>query len=64
MALGQDGVMLPRLRAADVARRGVTFGLLGVVPLVVAALSITDHRDRQDFLAVVSGVGSSVRSCL
>ncbi|MDQ0753894.1 hypothetical protein QF034_008125 [Streptomyces africanus] len=56
MALDQDGVMLPRLRPADVARRGVTFGLLGVVPLVVAALSITGHSDRRDFLAVVSGV--------
>ncbi|MFE7899804.1 DUF6336 family protein [Streptomyces sp. NPDC057424] len=53
MALDQDGVMLPRLRPADVARRGVTFGLLGVVPLVVAALSITGHSDRQEFLAVV-----------
>ncbi|MFB9535120.1 MULTISPECIES: DUF6336 family protein [Streptomyces] len=55
MALDQDGVMLPRLRPADVARRGATFGLLGVVPLVVA-LSITGHSDRREFLAVVSGV--------
>jgi hypothetical protein len=57
MALDQDGVMLPRLRPADVARRGVTFGLLGVVPLVVAALSITGHSDRREFLAVVGAVG-------
>jgi hypothetical protein len=48
--------MLPRLRPADVARRGVTFGLLGVVPLVVAVLSITGHSDRREFLAVVGGV--------
>jgi len=57
MAVDQDGVMLPRLRPAEVARRGVFFGLLGVVPLVVAALSVTDHSDRQEFLAVVSAVG-------
>ncbi|MFD6907460.1 DUF6336 family protein [Streptomyces sp. NPDC060077] len=57
MTLDQDGVMLPRLRPAGVARRGVIFGLLGVVPLMVAALSIRDHSDRQDFLAVFSAVG-------
>jgi hypothetical protein len=57
MALDQDGVMLPRLRSADVARRGVIFGLLGVVPLVLATLSISDHSDRQDFLAAVSVLG-------
>ncbi|MEV6395877.1 DUF6336 family protein [Streptomyces sp. NPDC051907] len=56
MALDQDGVMLPRLRPAHVARRGVAFGLLGVVPLVAAALRITDHSDRREFLAVVSGL--------
>ncbi|MFC9685189.1 DUF6336 family protein [Streptomyces sp. NPDC056948] len=56
MALDQDGVMLPRLRPADVARQAVTFGLLGVVPLVVAALSITGHSNRREFLAVVSGL--------
>lgn len=56
MALDQDGVRLPRLRPADVVRRGVTFGLVGVVPLMVAALSITGHSDRQEFLSVVSGV--------
>ncbi|MGW0817951.1 DUF6336 family protein [Streptomyces viridiviolaceus] len=49
--------MRPRLRPADVARRGVAFGLLGVVPLVVTALSITGRSDRRDFLAVVSAVG-------
>ncbi|MDT7847336.1 DUF6336 family protein [Streptomyces justiciae] len=57
MAVDQDGVMLPRLRPADVARRGVIFGLLGVVPLVVAALSVSGHSARQEFLAVVSAVG-------
>jgi hypothetical protein len=57
MALDQDGVMLPRLRPAGVVRRGVTFGLLGVVPLVVVVLSIGDHSDRQDFLAVFSMAG-------
>ncbi|WP_086562845.1 DUF6336 family protein [Streptomyces africanus] len=56
MALDQDCVMLPRLRPADIARRGVTFGLLSVVPLVVAALSITGHSDRREFLAVVGGL--------
>ena len=48
--------MLPRLRPAEVARRGVFFGLLGVVPLVVAALSVSGQSARQDFLAVVSVV--------
>ncbi|NEB13873.1 hypothetical protein G3I32_34395 [Streptomyces coelicoflavus] len=57
MALHQDGVMLPRLRPAAVARRGAVFGLLGVVPLVVATLSISGHSDRRDFLAVVSVLG-------
>ncbi|WP_121746170.1 DUF6336 family protein [Streptomyces sp. E2N166] len=56
MALDQDGVMLPRLRPADVARRGVVFGLLGVVPLVVATLSVSGHSDRRDFLAVVGAL--------
>ncbi|MCX5358117.1 DUF6336 family protein [Streptomyces sp. NBC_00124] len=56
MALDQDGVTLPRLRPTDVARRGVIFGLLGVVPLVVATLNISDHSDRREFLAVVSGL--------
>ncbi|WP_202510189.1 DUF6336 family protein [Streptomyces sp. SID5643] len=56
MALDRDGVMLPRARPADVARRGVTFGLLGVVPLMVATLSISGHSDREEFLAVVGGI--------
>ncbi|WP_193515059.1 DUF6336 family protein, partial [Streptomyces griseoloalbus] len=57
MALDQNGVMLPRLRPAGVVRRGVIFGLLGVVPLVVVVFSIGDHSDRQDFLAVFSMAG-------
>ncbi|MET9528699.1 DUF6336 family protein [Streptomyces coeruleorubidus] len=56
MALDQDGVMLPRLRPTDVARRGVTFGLLGVVPLMVATLSISGHSDRKEFLSVVGAI--------
>lgn len=64
MALDQDGVTLPRLRPAGVARRGVSFGLLGAVPLVVAALSITGHSDRRDFLAVVSAVGGVLGASL
>ncbi|MFJ7334323.1 DUF6336 family protein [Streptomyces sp. NPDC101116] len=56
MALDQDGVMLPRLRPAGVARRGVTYGLLGVVPLVVTALSITHRSDRREFLSVIGGL--------
>ncbi|MFE6365458.1 DUF6336 family protein [Streptomyces sp. NPDC057806] len=56
MALDRDGVMLPRLRLADVARRGMTFGLLGVVPLTVATFSISDHTDREEFLAVVGAL--------
>ncbi|MFE9775539.1 DUF6336 family protein [Streptomyces sp. NPDC005931] len=56
MALDQDGVMLPRLRPTDVARRGVAFGLLGVIPLAVTTLSITGHGDREEFLAVVSAL--------
>jgi hypothetical protein len=57
MALDQEGVMLPRLRPAEVARRGVTFGLLSVVPLVAVTLTISGHSNRRDFLSVVSGVG-------
>jgi hypothetical protein len=57
MALDQDGVLLPRLRPAEVTRRGVTFGLLSVVPLVAVTLTITGHSDRRDFLSVVSAVG-------
>ncbi|MFF9756087.1 DUF6336 family protein [Streptomyces sp. NPDC014344] len=57
MALDQDGVMLPRLRPGGVARRGVAFGLLGVVPLVVATLSISGHSARREFLAGVSVLG-------
>ncbi|WP_446750223.1 DUF6336 family protein [Streptomyces sp. MH60] len=49
--------MLPRLRPAAVARRGAAFGLMGVVPLVVATLSISGHSDRRDFLSVVSVLG-------
>ncbi|MFB7929322.1 DUF6336 family protein [Streptomyces sp. NPDC056039] len=52
MALDQDGVMLPRLRPTEVARRGVTFGLLSVIPLAVAAFSITDGSAREDLLSV------------
>ncbi|MGA5207893.1 DUF6336 family protein [Streptomyces variegatus] len=57
MALDRDGVMLPRLRPSDVARRGVIYGLLGAVLLAVAVLSITGHSDRGEFLAVASVVG-------
>ncbi|QWB23783.1 MULTISPECIES: DUF6336 family protein [Streptomyces] len=52
MALDQDGVMLPRLRPTEVARRGMTFGLLSVIPLAVAAFSITDGSAREDLLSV------------
>ncbi|MFG3721277.1 DUF6336 family protein [Streptomyces massasporeus] len=57
MALDRDGVMLPRLRPSDVARRGVMYGLLGAVLLAVAVVSITGHSDRREFLAVASVVG-------
>ncbi|MFJ6682620.1 DUF6336 family protein [Streptomyces werraensis] len=57
MALDREGVRLPRLRPAEVARRGVVFGLLGVVPLMLVTLSISDHSDREEFLAVFSGLG-------
>ncbi|MFZ4142863.1 DUF6336 family protein [Streptomyces griseoincarnatus] len=57
MALDREGVRLPRLRSAHVARRGVVFGLLGVVPLVVVTLSISGHSDREQFLAVFSLLG-------
>ncbi|MFE0477895.1 MULTISPECIES: DUF6336 family protein [Streptomyces] len=56
MALDRDGVMLPRLRPTEVARRGVIFGLLGVAPLMVATLSISGHSDREEFLAVVGAI--------
>ncbi|MFD5952092.1 DUF6336 family protein [Streptomyces collinus] len=54
MALDRDGVVLPRLRPAEVVRRGAAFGLLGVVPLMVATLSISGHSDRREFLSGVS----------
>ncbi|GAA4554653.1 hypothetical protein GCM10023097_54860 [Streptomyces collinus] len=57
MGVDQDGVLLPRLRPVHVARRAVTFGLLGVVPLMVVTLSIDGHSDREEFLAVFSAVG-------
>ncbi|WP_033312925.1 DUF6336 family protein [Streptomyces iakyrus] len=57
MGLDQDGVLLPRLRPVGVARRAVTFGSLGVVPLMVVTLSIDRHSDREEFLAVFSAVG-------
>lgn len=57
MALDQDGVMLPRLRPAAVARRSVAFGLLSAVPLLAVTLTITGNNDRLDFLSVVSAVG-------
>ncbi|MFE9776375.1 DUF6336 family protein [Streptomyces sp. NPDC005931] len=56
MGFDQDGVILPRLRPMDVVRRGVTLGLLGVVPLVVAAMCVSGHSDRREFLAVVGGL--------
>ncbi|GAA2247867.1 DUF6336 family protein [Streptomyces indiaensis] len=56
MALDQDGVILPRLRPVEVARRGVILGLLGAMPLVVAALSIPQHSNREEFLSVISGL--------
>ncbi|MBT3164521.1 hypothetical protein HTV80_15595 [Streptomyces sp. Vc74B-19] len=54
MAGDREGVRVPRLRPADVARRGIVFGLLGVVPLVLVTMSISDHSDREEFLAVFS----------
>jgi hypothetical protein len=56
MMVDQDGVILPRLRVRDGVRRGAVFGVIGVVPLAVAALSIGDHHDREEFLSVVGGV--------
>ncbi|WP_225627091.1 DUF6336 family protein [Streptomyces werraensis] len=56
MAVDREGVRLPRLRQAEVAQRGVVFGLLGVVPLVLVTLSISDHSDREEFLAVFSAL--------
>jgi hypothetical protein len=58
MALDRDGVMLPRLRPTDVVRRGAIYGLLGVVPLTVATLSISGHSDREEFLAVVGALAA------
>ncbi|MEV5188059.1 DUF6336 family protein [Streptomyces werraensis] len=56
MAVDREGVRLPRLRPAEVAQRGVVFGLLGVVPLVLVTASISDHSDREEFLAVFSAL--------
>ncbi|MCP9997178.1 DUF6336 family protein [Streptomyces werraensis] len=56
MAVDREGVRLPRLRPVEVARRGVVFGLLGVVPLVLVTASISDHSDREEFLAVFSAL--------
>lgn len=56
MTLDEDGVISPRLRPGEVARRAALFGLLGVVIVVVTTLSIADHGDRQDFLALVAAL--------
>ncbi|MFG3318317.1 DUF6336 family protein [Streptomyces sp. NPDC048171] len=57
MALDEDGVSSPRLRPVEVARRGGLLGLPGVVLLGVTTVSIADHGDREDFLALVGGLG-------
>ncbi|MFJ9997879.1 DUF6336 family protein [Streptomyces werraensis] len=56
MALDREGVRLPRLRPDEVARRGVVFGLLGVVPLMVVTLSVSGHSERMEFLSVFSAL--------
>lgn len=57
---------MPRLRPMDVVRRSLVVGLLGVVPLVVATLGVTDGSAREEFVTVVGflagllGAGSTV----
>ncbi|WP_251022026.1 DUF6336 family protein [Streptomyces sp. ISL-10] len=59
----EDGVRLPRLRFKDVVVRGAVHGIAAVALLAVGCLFVTDHHDRETFLAVVAGfamVGSGV----
>ncbi|MFI9616808.1 DUF6336 family protein [Streptomyces sp. NPDC052023] len=53
MTLDDDGVITPRLRPADVVRRGALFGLAGAATLAVLVVCIAEHNDRTEFLSVL-----------
>ncbi|WP_461020639.1 DUF6336 family protein [Streptomyces daliensis] len=55
VAKDEDGVRLPRLRFREVVVRGAVQGVAAVVPLAVSMFFVTDHHDRETFLAVVAG---------
>ncbi|WP_406858909.1 DUF6336 family protein [Streptomyces sp. HUAS MG47] len=52
-----DGVLLPRLRFWGVAGRGALFGLAANVVAALGMVFVTDHDDREEYLAAVSGIG-------
>lgn len=56
MTLDDDGVITPRLRPADVVRRGALFGLAGAAALAVLVVCIAENNDRTEFLSVLGGL--------
>ncbi|MFG2332398.1 DUF6336 family protein [Streptomyces sp. NPDC048604] len=53
----EDGVLLPRLRFWEVACRGALYGLAANALAALGMAFVTDHNDREEYLAVVSGLG-------
>ncbi|MER7350562.1 DUF6336 family protein [Streptomyces aurantiacus] len=53
----EEGVLLPRLRLKGVLGRGALFGVLANFVPLVGMCVVTEHHDRETFLAVVSGLG-------
>lgn len=51
-----NGISQPRLRLRDVLGRGVLYGLAAIAVLVIAMWCVSDHHDREEFLAVVGGM--------
>ncbi|MFJ5776253.1 DUF6336 family protein [Streptomyces sp. NPDC093094] len=56
MERDDEGVLAPRLRLSGVLIRGAAAGAVGAVVAAVAALTVGDHQDRMEFLAVVGGL--------
>ncbi|GGR88593.1 hypothetical protein GCM10010252_29300 [Streptomyces aureoverticillatus] len=50
-------MLLPRLRLKGVLGRGVLFGVLANLVPLIGMCVVTDHSERETFLAVVSGLG-------
>lgn len=50
-------MLLPRLRLMNVLGRGALFGALANLVPLAGMLAVTEHHDRETFLAVVSGLG-------